>query len=105
MSKIYKYTKEQILSDLEKIKDYRKVELHGTDIEFDEMKKLYNKYSDIIKGEEVKRFFNFLVIYPMNSSDEELCRNMRWDSKKLESIKNEIIDFFYEELNKRLEAA
>ena len=105
MSKIYKYTKEQILSDLEKIKGYRKVELHGTDAEFDEMKKLYNKYSDIIKVEEVKRFFNFLIIYPMNSSDEELCRNMLWDSKKLESIKNEIIDFFYEELNKRLEAA
>lgn len=99
MERVYKFTIEEIVSDLEKIKRFEFVRDFGTTEQFKEMKNLYRLYSSAISNAGLSLYAKFFIIYPKNFSEESLCKELRWRPKDLENVKTEIINFLYIELN------
>lgn len=104
MEKIYKYTREQIAYDLERIKTMEYVKNHCDESKFNELKKIYRIYSNAMKNGSFRLFITFFFIYPMNAPIESLALNLNWDLKKIAQANLEIQDFLYEELNNEKEA-
>lgn len=99
MERVYKYTLDEIVSDLEKIKKFEFVRDFGTPEQFKQMKNLYRLYSNAISNAGLSLYVKFFIIYPKNFSEESLCKELKWSQKDLENVKTEIINFLYIELN------
>ena len=99
MERVYKYTLDEIVSDLEKIKKFEFVRDFGTPEQFKQMKNLYRLYSNAISNAGLSLYVKFFIIYPKNFSEESLCKELKWSQKDVENVKTEIINFLYIELN------
>ena len=99
MEKIFKFTVEENVNDLEKIKRFEFVRDFGTPEQYKEMKNLYRLYSKAMSNAGIDLFVKFFLIYPKNFSAESLCKELKWNQNDLEKVKTEIINFLYVELN------
>lgn len=99
MERVYKFTVEEIVNDLEKIKKFEFVRDFGTPEQFKQMKNLYRLYSNAISNAGLSLYVKFFIIYPKNFSEESLCKELKWTQKDLEKVKTDIINYLYIELN------
>lgn len=104
MTKMYKYTRQDIESDLNKIKLYEQVMYFGSREERKRMNELYKTYSTAVANGGMYLFTKFFLFFPMNLSFETVGPAFDWTIEEMTNMVNYVKDFLFKELNKEKES-